>query len=187
MSDRRTGKIARLPFEIRTEVNHNLRDGWQYQAIIGWLVEKGHAKDGDLNEQNLTNWKNGGHQDWLKEQERLADMQARREFALEIVKANEGSKLHEANLHLAASQIYDVLTDFDPQRLKDLLDESPENYTHVVNALGKLSKSNIEVQKYKDAVAATLRICAEAKKATEGGGGLSAETIEKIERELKLL
>lgn len=180
MSNRRTGKIARLPFEVRTRVNEMLRDGKTYQEIIDF------ALPADLNEQNLTNWKEGGHQDWLQEQERLADMAAKREFAFQIVKENDGSKLHEANLHLAASQIYEVLADFDPQRLKDLLDEKPENYADVVNALGKLSKSNIEVQKYKDAVNAALKICADAKKA-DLSGGLSAETIEKIEKELKLL
>lgn len=180
MSNRRTGKIARLPFDTRTVVNEMLRDGKPYSEIIFAIG------DSDVNEQNLTNWKEGGHQDWLKEQARLEDMAAKREFAFQIVKENDGSKLHEANLHLAASQIYEVLTEFDPQRLKDLLDESPENYAHVVNALGKLSKSNIEVQKYKDAVNAALKICADAKK-SEGTGGLSADTIERIEKELKLL
>ncbi len=183
MINRRTGKIARLSFDVRTQVNHLLRDGAPYAAIIQFIFTTANV---EVNEQNLTNWKDGGHQDWLKEQERLEDMQAKREFAFQIVKENDGSKLHEANLHLAASQIYEVLTDFDPRRLKDLLDKSPENYAHVVNALGKLSKSNIEVQKYKDAVNAALKICADAKKA-EGTGGLSADTIERIEKELKLL
>lgn len=183
MSNRRTGKIARLPFDVRTMVNTMLRDGAPYAAVIQFIFTTANV---EVNEQNITNWKEGGHQDWLQEQERLADMQSKREFAMEIVKQNDGSKLHEANLHLAASQIYDVLTDFDPQRLKDLLEEAPENYANIVNALGKLSKSNIEVQKYKDAVNAALKICADAKKA-EGTGGLSAETIERIEKELKLL
>lgn len=156
MSDRRTGKIARLPFDIRTEVNQWLRDGVPYAQIIAFLAAKGYDGSTEsrptINEQNLTNWKDGGHQDWLKEQERLADMAAKREFAMQIVKENDGSRLHEANLHLAASQLYDVLTDFDPQRLKDLLDEAPENYAAIANALAKLSKGNIEVQKYKAAV-----------------------------------
>lgn len=184
MADRRTGKIARLPFELRTEVNGWLRDGLPYAQIIAFLAAKGHE---GINEQNVTNWKDGGHQDWLKEQARLEDMQAKREFAFQIVRENEGSKLHEANLHLAASQIYDVLADFDPQRLKDLLDESPENYAHVVNALGRLSKSNIEVQKYKDANTRAMAELEKAKQIVERGGGLTAETLEKIERELKLL
>ncbi len=182
MSDRRTGKIARLPFEIRTEVNQWIRDGVPYAQIIAFLAARGHM---GINEQNLTNWKDGGHQDWLKKQERLADMAAKREFAMQIVKENDGSRLHEANLHLAASQLYDVLTDFDTERLKDMLDENPSQYRHIANALAKLSKGNIEVQKYKDACDRALKLLADAKKGD--AGGLSSETIERIERELKLL
>lgn len=184
MSNRRTGKIARLPFDVRTEVNQWIRDGLPYPQIIAFLAARGHA---DINEQNLTNWKEGGHQDWLKEQERLADMASKREFAMQIVRENDGSKLHEANLHLAASQLYDVLTDFDPQRLKDLLDEAPENYANIANSLAKLSKGNIEIQKYRDANARAMAEVEKAKQIVQRGGGLTAETLEKIERELKLL
>jgi len=48
-------------------------------------------------------------------------MKAKREFAIQIASENEGSKIHEAALHLAASQIYEVICDFDLQKLKDLL------------------------------------------------------------------
>lgn len=190
MSDRRTGKIARLPFAVRTEVNQWLRDGLPYMQIIAFLAARGYDGSTEsrptINEQNLTNWKDGGHQDWLKEQERLADMQRKREFAMDIVKENDGSKLHEANLHLAASQLYEVLTDFDPQALKELLAEKPENYANIANALAKLSKGNIEVQKYKEANARALKVLEDAKRGADKGG-LSNETIERIERELKLL
>lgn len=184
MSNQRTGKIARLPFEVRTEVNGMIRDNIPYMHIIAFLAAKKHE---GINEQNLTNWKDGGHQDWLKEQGRLEDMAAKREFAFQIVKENDGSKLHEANLHLAASQIYEVLTDFDPQRLKDLLDEKPENYADVVNALGKLSKSNVELQKYKDAVAEQKKKIIAITDAAVKTGGVSAETREQIREAAALL
>lgn len=150
MSNRRKGKIASLTFELRTKVNTMLRDGVKYSAVIKFL-EKNDVFG--LNEQNITNWHQGGYQEWLKEQERLADMQAKREFAFEIVRSNEGSKLHEANLHLAASQLYEVLTDFDLQDLKDLLKDEPENYAAIINSLAKLSKGHLDLRKYQDAVA----------------------------------
>ena len=184
MTNRRTGKIARLPFDLRTEVNVMLRDNVPYADIIAFLGTKGVA---GLFEQNLTNWKDGGHQDWLKEQERLEDMAAKREFAFQIVKENDGSKLHEANLHLAASQIYEVLTDFDPNRLKDLLAEKPENYADVVNALGKLSKSNVELQKYKDNVAEQKKKILETVEAGAKTGGVSDEARRQIREAAALL
>ena len=184
MSDRRTGKIARLPYDFRTIVNTMLRDGEPYANIIQFLHE---TPGVDVNDQNLTNWSQGGHQDWLKEQARLEEMKAKREFAMEIVKQNDGSKLHEANLHLAASQIYDVLTDFDPERLKALLDEKPENYANIVNALGKLSKSNVELQKYKDAVAEQKKKILAITEAGAKTGGVSEEARQQIREAAALL
>src|SRR5581483_5586371 len=129
MSNRRTGKIASLPFELRQQVNEKIRDGVTYPAIIEWLKPLGH----DLNEQNFTNWVKGdpaapqrgsGYQDWLKVQERIDAIGARKDAALQMVHAlkKDGSvHITEANELMLASQINDVLTDFDPQALKDLM------------------------------------------------------------------
>lgn len=149
MSNQRTGKIARAPYEVRQHVNEMIRNGELAREVIAYL-DKNEIRG--VTEMNVTNWRQGGYQDWLKEQARLEDMAAKREFAMEIVKQNEGSKLHEATLHLAASQLYEALTEFDITRLKDLLDEEPENYAAIVNSLAKLSKGALELQKYQDAV-----------------------------------
>lgn len=183
MSERRKGKVAQLPFEIRSQVNEWIRDGVTYAEICQRLAAAGHP---DMNEMNISNWKDGGHQDWLKEQERLADMQAKREFALAIVKANEGSTIHEASLQVAASQIYEVLTDFDIATLKPALAGDPENYSRLVNALSKLSEGGLKYERYRQEVAdRKAKIEAELGKAKTGG--ITPETIERIERELKLL
>lgn len=154
MSNARTGKIARAPIEVRTRVNEMLRDGATAAAVIKYLESQDVF---GINDQNVTNWRDGGYKDWLKQQERLEDMRFKREFAMQIVKQNQGSQLHEATLHLAASQLYETLTDFDLSRLKDLLDEKPENYAAVVNSLAKLSKGALDLRKYQDAVAAAQK------------------------------
>ena len=184
MSNRRTGKIARLPKSLRDLVNNALRDGQPYAAIIKKLVAEG-AGD-DLNEQNLTNWKEGGFVDWTKEQERLEDMAAKRDFAMEVVKQNEGSKLHEATLHLAASQLYEALADFDIGNLKALLATNPENYAQIVNSLAKLSKGALDIERYREQVR-TQREKIEGALAKAKDGGLTAETIATIEESLRLL
>lgn len=154
MPNARTGKIARAPFEVRTKVNEMLRDGATAKKIIEFLESKDVF---GVSEQNVSNWRDGGYQDWLAQQSRLDEMQAKREFAFEIVKANQGSQLHEATLHLAASQLYEAITDFDVSRLKELLDESPENYAAIVNSLAKLSKGALDLRKYQDAVSAAQK------------------------------
>jgi len=188
MPNRRTGKVARLPKVLRDQVNAMLRDGATYNAIIVKLQQAGHADlNAVFNEQNLSNWKEGGYQDWLTEQERLADMSSKREFALEIVRQNEGSKLHEASLHLAASQIYEALSEFDLSALKDLLAEKPENYAKVVGAISKLNERSLDLEKFKAAVRERDERIQKELDSAKGKGGLTAETIEKIERELKLI
>jgi hypothetical protein len=68
-----------------------------------------------------------------------------------------------------------------------LLAEKPENYAAIVNSLAKLSKGALEVDKYKAQVAEQKAKIEAALKEGKSRGGFSNETIEKIERELKLL
>ena len=61
---RRCGKIARLPLEIRQQINSMLSDGIPYPAIAKRIAATGHA----LNNMNISRWFSGGYQDWLKQQ-----------------------------------------------------------------------------------------------------------------------
>ncbi len=72
----RKGKIARLPYEIREQLNAMLRDGSPAAQINAYLVAQGHPA---IKDQNLTNWRQGGYQDWLKEQTRLDTIRAKHE------------------------------------------------------------------------------------------------------------
>lgn len=73
----RKGKIARLPRHIRHELNRRLDDGEQGKDLVQWLnrlepVKKMLATDFEgrpVNEQNLTEWKQGGFLDWQRQQE----------------------------------------------------------------------------------------------------------------------
>ena len=182
--NRRTGKIARLPFESRTEVNKRLRDGQTYEVISKWLADEGY---GEFNAENLSNWKDGGHQDWLRDQERLESMRLRSEAAMELARNNQGSKLPEAAMLIAAQQISEVLEEFDTNRLKELLDEKPENFANLVNAVSRMTKEAREFEKYRDAVAERKAAIERTLTAAKKSGGLSAETIEEIESQLRLL
>jgi hypothetical protein len=70
----RTGKIARLPCSIRELLNRRLRDGEQGVKLMKWLngipeVQEVLAEEfggRPVNEQNLSEWKQGGFEDWLR-------------------------------------------------------------------------------------------------------------------------
>lgn len=180
----RTGKIARAPYEIRKAVNEMLRDGHTARSVIALLDGAGIK---GVSEQNVTNWREGGYQDFLKEQSRLEEMQFKREFAMEIVRQNQGSQLQEATLHLAASQLYEALTDYDIGNLKNLLAEKPENYAAVVNSLAKLSKGALEVDKYKAQVREQKAKIEAALGNARSKGGLTPDTLKTIEEAAAML
>jgi hypothetical protein len=70
------GKIARLPANVREELNHRLQNGETGSVILPWLnalpavqaVLASRFGAGPVNHQNLTNWRQGGYQHWLKQQ-----------------------------------------------------------------------------------------------------------------------
>jgi hypothetical protein len=76
----RTGKIARLPRDIRDQLNRRLHDGEPGVRLIEWLnglepVRQILAQDfggREISEQNLSEWKQGGYKEWLTQQELLA-------------------------------------------------------------------------------------------------------------------
>lgn len=77
MNSTRTGKIARLPRTIRLELNHRLADGEPQKKLVTWLnslpevqaILAEHFEAKPIRPQNLSEWKQGGYQDWLFQQE----------------------------------------------------------------------------------------------------------------------
>ncbi|MDR3406171.1 MAG: hypothetical protein P4L99_27035 [Chthoniobacter sp.] len=76
MSTSRKSKIARLPLEIREDLNRRLQNSESGVTLLDWLhalpaVQAVLAADFDgraINLQNLSEWRRGGYQDWLAEQ-----------------------------------------------------------------------------------------------------------------------
>ncbi|MCB1211249.1 MAG: hypothetical protein KDK97_18130 [Verrucomicrobiales bacterium] len=74
----RNGKIARLPRAIRDRLNQQIQDGVPGKDLVRWLNGMNEVVDilaqqfntDRITEQNLSEWKQGGYQDWLKHQER---------------------------------------------------------------------------------------------------------------------
>ncbi|MGB7748677.1 MAG: hypothetical protein WBN75_15485 [Verrucomicrobiia bacterium] len=101
------GKIARLPRNLRDELNHRLDDGEPGGGLLEWLnalpavravldAEFGGCR---INAQNLSNWRAGGYQHWLKQQERRANVRQLAEDAGELTGDGGGV---EASNHLSA-------------------------------------------------------------------------------------
>jgi hypothetical protein len=75
----RTGKIARLPETIRTTLNERLADGHESSVILDWLnrqpetkaVLKAQFGGNPVSKQNLSVWRQGGFQEWIRVEESI--------------------------------------------------------------------------------------------------------------------
>lgn len=147
---RRTGKIACLPNAIRDRINLMIRDGVPYRAII----DKLNAPDAPplpypITENNLSDWKDGGYEDWVQEQLWQQEMRADRDSFSGLLAGPDPIQLPEGGLQLAATGVCQLLRDLSLSRSTPGAD--PDKYLRAANSLARLSRSILHVQLYRDA------------------------------------
>jgi hypothetical protein len=130
----RTGKIARLPESVRTQLNHRLRDGALGPQLLPWLndlpevqaVLTEHFSGQPINAANLSDWRKGGFADWRRARDTHADrLERTRELAgmsRELAQAS-GANLTEGAAAILAGQILEVLEGMGD--LRDLAESQP--------------------------------------------------------------
>ena len=99
----RLGKIARLPREIREQLNVRLSNGEVGRQLVEWLnglpevsvMLAARFGGRPINEQNLTEWKQGGYEDWLRHQEDCAYANILSENAGELEKEAGAIRLED--------------------------------------------------------------------------------------------
>jgi hypothetical protein len=174
---KRRGKVARLPKEIRTEVNLLLDDGKPYEEIVQFLEQKGFP---GFNSVNLHNWKEGGFQDWRREQERLENQQLQREWITDLIAQTTPGEVNHLSLQLFSAQIMDTLFGLDTRDLKNGLGSNPRHYIALLNSVCRMNEHLADSEEYQ-AFAKQYRERKNRKKA-----GLSDETRRLIMDELRI-
>ena len=185
------GKIGRLPVDTRRTINKMIRDNCTAEAIIAHIRDT--TGEDDVSPQNVSNWKTNGYQDWLRRQERLEDMAARRAFARELVESagKEGddslSLASNAAAALAVDAITSVLEDFDPSALKELLADRPDKITALVQSLARLRSGDQEMVRlemaYREHKRQIRELAADAaRKANSTGNGDLADLAAEMNR-----
>lgn len=146
MNHRRTGKIARLPEEIRNELNEMLDDGVEYQRIIDWLAGKGFP---GFKHNNISRWKDGGFEDWLHYHARLDELELKMKWAAQVAQDTNKNELHQASLGLTGLQFFEMLNRFEPTALSRLLQSHPEKYPTLINSLARYTREMVGLQKFR--------------------------------------
>jgi len=116
----RQGKIARLPQKIREELNQRLLDGESGKKILPWLNSLPRVREilGEdfeglaVSDQNLSDWRNGGFADWVKQRGRIDRTRELARYAAEQSKAN-GATIADGAAAIASGQLLELLEAVD--------------------------------------------------------------------------
>ena len=142
----RTGKIARLPREIREQLNRRLQDGQPGTQLVAWLNALPEAQamlerefvGRSISEQNLSEWKQGGYRDWLARQEVLAQVRELAADAEELAGATEG---------VLAEHLATVLTARYAVALADWQGEATGEFRRKLRSLRALCQDIVELRR----------------------------------------
>ncbi len=162
----RNGKIARLPKAIRDRLNQQIQDGVPGKDLVRWLSNLPEVQDmllqqfncRQITEQNLSEWKQGGYQDWLAHQDRR-DWARRLGDEAEDLQADAGllplmeriGSVFEVVLGRTVEQLMNQPVE-EPEQVHQLLELSREVAKHRRLALdaAALHQKQTERQKQQD-------------------------------------
>lgn len=111
----RNGKIARLPHDLRMEVNRRLLDGEKSRTILAWLNAEPDAiriwsrefEGVPASPQNLSEWRLGGFKEWKDRQDRADALETLATYATDL--AEKGMGLSGGAAAIAGGRILEAL------------------------------------------------------------------------------
>jgi len=114
----RTGKIARLPKATRDELGRRIENGELGKPIVDWLNGLPPVQElleeqfggRPVSEQNLSEWKQGGHPEWLRQQETLSLVSQLTEQSEEVDEAADGQEISDRFARLLAAEFSRLAT-----------------------------------------------------------------------------
>jgi hypothetical protein len=116
----RIGKIARLPENIREELNKRIRGGQLGPQLLPWLNGLAEVRGvlteffngQDISAQNLSDWRNGGYAEWEERQERsyvrVERIRELSRMSMKLAMAN-GGNLSEGAASILGGSILELL------------------------------------------------------------------------------
>lgn len=145
----RSGKIARLPDEIRDQLNERLLDGQAGSQILPWLNGLTEVKDrmvelfggAEVNDANLSNWRSGGYQDWLDQKRESDEVKDLSSYLVKI--AEDGKDIFAGASSVAAGKLYKIISQFDVETVKVLLAEKPGSLNAFLSSLANLQSTDL--------------------------------------------
>lgn len=131
-------------------MNRRLHEGQSGPKILAWLnsqeavlrILDEYFGEEPVNPQNLTEWRQGGYQDWLKRQDQLERTKSLATYAGQL--AANGTGTSGGNVAIVGGQLLEIFESLDVEEQKALLKEKPATYIALVEVLAKLEKSQAD-------------------------------------------
>ena len=131
---------------MREELNRRLRAGQLGPEILPWvnsLPEVRKVIDDffggqEINPQNLSDWRNGGFQDWEEKQDKTHRIKELASFAVKLTEAN-GGRIAEGAAAIASGKVLELLESLEGQPGEDALERLGE----VIAAVSSLRAGDI--------------------------------------------
>lgn len=139
-----------------------MHDGQRGPQLLPWLnampavleVLDQHWGEEPITAQNLSDWRQGGYQDWLRKREKIETTKQLAEYCRTMGEAGAGQFGLPAAL--AGGAMMAALEDFDADTLKMLLAEKPGKLMEMMGAIAQLQASQAKLMQA-EAGAATVK------------------------------
>jgi hypothetical protein len=146
----RTGKIARLPRHLRDQLNRRLDDGEKGPCLLEWLnaqddvrrvLEESFAGR-PINEQNLSDWRQGGFLDWKQQEESRDWVRAVTEQADELSDESSAMTLTDCFSSIAAVALGKIIRQLSLDAPTDEARRS--EFLRVLRELGRMRRDDLQ-------------------------------------------
>lgn len=146
----RQGKIARLPANIREELNRRLMDGESARKIMDWInalprVQEILKEDFEglyINDANLSDWRKGGFLEWEKQRGRIDRTKELARYAAEQSKAG-GQSIADGAAAIASGKLLELL-----ELVDETIEETSNNEHPTSNIQSKPAAEQIAAIAY---------------------------------------
>jgi hypothetical protein len=140
----RNGKVARLPLEIRDQLNQRLADGEPGIRLVEWLnsipaVMKVMAEQFDgrpINDNNVSEWRQGGYEEWLTLQSFLDETR--------VISENAGQV---SETGMTSDHLHIVLLAHHAHLLQNLKTMPEDEFNRRLKAVTKLTASIMKMKR----------------------------------------
>jgi hypothetical protein len=178
---RRRGNVARLPKILRDLVNSMLDDGNPYSEIVKALENSIDPQlPHPVSERNISNWFDGGYQDYLRHQSWRERIDTRADRYLDVA-ATDAPRLVAGSLYAATLEISELMDELAQSKADDT---DATKLARISHALARLSQSTLNIQQYRDKRAKQKEAKESAEKPKRGG--VTREELKAITERMRL-